>query len=64
MLKNPELLHEFDREWIRRSAPDFREGLKVFEALYREALLLGALPPSDPLDGIEVDIRLARALNV
>jgi hypothetical protein len=32
--------------------------------LYEEARLVGAWPPADPLAGIEVDLRLAQALNV
>jgi hypothetical protein len=37
--------------------------LRIFEALYEEAKQLGVFPLKDPLEGIEVDIRLARALN-
>ena len=36
----------------------------IVEALYREACLLGALPLKDPLEGIEVDIRVAKVINV
>ena len=35
----------------------------IAEALYEEARALGVFPLKDSLDGIEVDIRLARALN-
>jgi hypothetical protein len=31
--------------------------------MWREGLTLGVLPLEDPLEGIEVDVRLARILN-
>lgn len=58
------MVDEFEREQIRRRPPNYRESLAIFEGLYEEARLLGVLPPSDPLEGIETDVRLARALNV
>ncbi len=64
MVRNPDLLRSFDDDQVRASPPDYFQNLKIFEALYEEARRLGALPPADPLEGIEVDIRIARALNV
>ena len=64
MVRNPELLREFDDEWIRSSPPDYHRNLRIVEAMLREARHLGVLPSRDPLEGIEVDIRIARALNV
>jgi len=37
---------------------------KYFEALFEEAKLLGVFPLKDPLEGVDVDIRLAQVLNV
>jgi hypothetical protein len=64
MVRNPDLLRAFDDDQVRASPPDYFQSLKIFEALYEEARRLGALPPADPLEGIEVDLRIARALNV
>jgi len=64
MIRRTAILDEFEREQVRKETPDFKRNLAIFEALYREALLLGALPPADPLEGIEVDFKLARALHV
>ncbi len=58
------MLEAFEAEMSRRSPPDHAANLRVAEALWREAISLGALPPSDPLEGIEVDVALARALHV
>ncbi len=54
----------FERERIRRTPPDHARNLRIFEALYHEAVALGALPLDDPLDGLDVDIRLAHIVNV
>ena len=64
MVRNSDLLRSFDDDQVRSSPPDYFQNLKIFEALYEEARRLGALPPADPLEGIDVDIRIARALNV
>ena len=64
MIKKPELLRTFEKSLLRQEPPDFRRNLRIVEALYREACLLGVFPLKDPLEGIEVDVRLANAINV
>ena len=64
MLKRHPLMEGFEKNQRRLSAPDYHLNLKIFEAMYQEAKRLGAFPLKDPLEGLEVDLRLARALNV
>lgn len=64
MLRNPSVLDAFDKSLIRRQPVDYRQNVLVYEALYREARALGIFPLKDPLDGIDVDLHLARVLNV
>jgi hypothetical protein len=64
MIRNAKLLEKFERDQIRKSKPDYFQNLRIFESLYEEAMHLGIFPLNDPLEGIEVDINLARALNV
>ncbi len=64
MLKRTSLLEAFEREQVQQSEPDFFKNLRIFEALYQEAKQLGVFPLKDPLEGIDVDIRLAQVLNV
>ena len=63
MLKRPDLVEAFEKELMRSEPPDYRRNLRIVEALYEHARRVGALPREDPLDGIEVDIRLARVIN-
>lgn len=58
MIKNPKFLKAFEKEKL-----SFREALKIFEALWKEALSLKVLPLKNPLEGIEVDVRIAKILN-
>ena len=64
MLRSHPLLEAFERSEIQSRPADYHHSLKVFEALFREAVTLGVLPLADPLEGIEVDIHLAEVLNV
>lgn len=64
MIHNPTLVQSFERDLIRRTSVSYSRNVKIVEALWEEARLLGAWPPADPLDGIDTDVRLARVLNV
>ncbi|MBE3111720.1 MAG: hypothetical protein IMZ46_14640 [Acidobacteria bacterium] len=63
MVKNPEKLRAFEDERIRTEKVDVERNFRIVDALYDEARMLGVLPPKDPLEGIEVKIRIARAVN-
>jgi hypothetical protein len=64
MITNPSLVREFEREQLRATPADHARNLALVESLCEEARLLGVWPPGDPLEGIETDLRLAKALNV
>jgi hypothetical protein len=63
MIKNAILVREFERKCIRAEKPDHRRALKIVEALRKEAAAIGRSSDRDPLDGINVKIRIAKALN-
>lgn len=63
MIRDTRLLAEFEEKELRKEKPDYTAALRLFEAMWREAMLLGVLPLKDPLEGIEVDIKMARVLN-
>jgi hypothetical protein len=39
------------------------KNLKIVDALYRQAVLMGVIPLSRQLDGIEIDIKVAKVVN-
>jgi hypothetical protein len=63
MVKNREKLQAFEAARIGAEKVDVEQNLMILDALFEEAIMLGALPPRDPLEGIEVKIRVAHVLN-
>lgn len=62
MIKNKEILNEFEKEMIQKKS-DYFENLKIFEQMWIYATELGVLPLKDPLEEIEKNIKLAKLLN-
>ena len=54
----------WEKEYARSCVVDYQRNLRIFEALYEEAVALGVLPPANPLEGLEEKIYLAKRLNV
>jgi hypothetical protein len=63
MVKDRKLLLEFNREFIQAEKTDYFESLRLFEEMWNEGVFLGILPLKDPLEGIEIDLRIARIIN-
>jgi len=63
MIRDSELLTKFEREYLRQDKTDYFDSLRLFEEMWKEGLFLGVLPSKYPLEGIEVDLRIARILN-
>ena len=63
MTRRNVILEEFERELVARDSLTYEQKLKIYEAMWNEAVSLGVLPPEDPMEGIEVDIKIAKTLN-
>ena len=46
-----------------REKLSFKDALKIFEAMWREALALGSIKSSDWLNDIKKEIRIAKIIN-
>jgi hypothetical protein len=57
------MLADFERQYLRAENRDYFDSLRLLEEMWNEGMLLGVLPRKDPLEGIEVDLRIARILN-
>jgi hypothetical protein len=62
MIRNNEF-QQFEIELLRRGKLDVVRNFQIEEALYQEAVSLGIIPLKNPLDGLEVDIKIARTIN-
>jgi hypothetical protein len=63
MITNPEQLQKFETELIKKEKVDVMRNFRLVDAMYREAIALGVIPLKDPLDGLEIDMKIARVVN-
>ena len=63
MIKNPDKVQKFEQDLIRKEKVNIQRNFQIFEAMYKEAVALGIIPLKDPLEGIEIDIKIARVIN-
>ncbi len=63
MIKDPELWKKFEDEFIRKDNLSIDAKFNLLEAMFEEARALGVWESEDPLEGIEVKIKIARILN-
>ena len=64
MIRPHPLLEEFEANQLRLPSPGYLIQLRILESMFEEARRMGVFPLKDPLDGIDSDIQLAKALNV
>lgn len=63
MIQNGHKLEEFQRRLDAEENLSYQEALAIYEMLHKEAVSLGAISSENMLDGLEVDLRIARAIN-
>jgi len=56
-------LLKFERDFLKKEGVDMARNYHIIEALYKEAVTLGVIPLKNPLDGIEVDLKIAKVIN-
>jgi len=56
-------LRKFEMDFLKKEKADIDRNLRIAEALYKEAVALGVIPLKNPLDGIEVDLKIAKVIN-
>jgi hypothetical protein len=63
MIQNRHKLNEFQRKLDEEENLSYREALAIYEMLHKEAVSLGVINSENILDGLEVDLRVAKAIN-
>ncbi|MBN1662029.1 MAG: hypothetical protein JW943_00360 [Deltaproteobacteria bacterium] len=64
MIKNGRILQEFEDSFARGEGRlSQQKAFQLFSAMWEEAMHLGKIPFPDPLEGIEIDIKVAGILN-
>jgi hypothetical protein len=49
----PKEFRDFETALLRKEKVDVKRNFRIVEALYKEAVALGVIPPKDPLDGLD-----------
>lgn len=64
MIKNAQMLKELEDAIMKKEGIlPFSYSINIFKSLWHEGIKLDVLPPRNSLEGIEVDIRIAKILN-
>ncbi len=56
-------LLKFELNVLREEKADYERSARIVDALYHEAVALGVFPLRNPLEGIEVDLKVAKVVN-
>jgi hypothetical protein len=63
MIRNRCKLDEFYRKLDAKEKLSYKEALAIYEMLHKEAVSLGVISSENIMEGIEVDLRIAKAIN-
>ena len=63
MIKNRQILNRFYHKIIQEETISHQKALAIYEALHAEAVSLGVINSRNIMEGLETDIRIAKAIN-
>ena len=63
MITNRKEVEKFEKELLRNEKVDVKKNVSIINGLYDEAVALGVFPLKGPLEGLELDIKIAQAVN-
>jgi len=63
VIRNWHKLNKFNQKLIREENLSYKEALSIYEALHKEAVSLGIINSENILEGLDVDLRIAKTVN-
>jgi hypothetical protein len=63
MIKNSRKLDEFYQKLDAKETLPYKKAVRIYDALYKEAVSLGVINSGNIMEGLEVDLRIAKAIN-
>ena len=63
MIRNKRKLNKFYRKLIEEENISHKQALAIYEAMHKEAVSLGVISSENILEGLEIDLRIAKAIN-
>ena len=63
MIRNKIKLNKFYQRLIEKENISYKKALLIYEALHKEAVSLGVIDSKNILEGLYVDLRVAKTIN-
>jgi hypothetical protein len=63
MIKNSHKLEKFYRDLEKNEHLSLKKVFRIYDMLHKEAISLGAITSENIMDGFEITLRVARAIN-
>ena len=63
MVRNKLKLNKFYQKLLEEENIPYKKALSIYEALHMEAVSLGIINSKNILEGLEVDLRISKAIN-
>ncbi|MCK4241113.1 MAG: hypothetical protein KAX30_05780 [Candidatus Atribacteria bacterium] len=63
MIKNRKIVQKFEEELIKKEKVNLIKNLQIIDAMYKEARALGVIPMKYPLNGWDIDAKIAMVVN-
>ena len=63
MISNKARLNNFYRKLTEQENISHKQALSIYEAMHKEAVSLGVISSENILEGLEIDLRIAKAIN-
>jgi len=63
MIRNKIKLNKFYQRLIEKENISYKKALLIYEALHKEAVSLGIIDSKNILEGLYVDLRVAKTIN-
>lgn len=64
MIKDIKYFEKFEDKFKSEQKLSYENALTIIESLWEEGMMLKVLPPKNPIEGIETDIKIAKILNL
>ena len=64
MIKDPQAWENWEKKFKAKEPIDIARNLRLLDSMFESARFFHSLPPSNPLEGLEIKIHLARVINV
>ena len=63
MIRSKPKLNKFHQKVIKEENLSYKKTLSIYESLHKEAVSLGIINSENILEGLEVDLRIAKTVN-